>query len=152
MKIKIYDHTDLNLVIFATAIHPIEIKDLFDKKSKFLHGSVFSIIQSSFQLSHIDFSYFELNRWAGSTLVSLRNHLQDNSSRLKNTNIEASFEAWVLKQAAGIDFLNELKKCSNDWRISWEKTKDEILSVYTDLIEIVDDCIDDDLIFYLKGY
>jgi hypothetical protein len=152
MKIKIFDYTDLNMVIFASAGHPIEFRDLFNKKSKFLHGSVFSIIQSSFQLSHGSFSYFELNKWTGSSLVSLRNHLQDNSSRLKSANSAESFEVWILKQADGIDFLNELKKCKPDWRIIWEKTRDEIITVYTDIIDVVDDCIDDDLIFYLKGY
>lgn len=152
MNIKIYDYKDLNMAVFTKAEQPMEEKDILNEKSKFLHGSVFNIIQPSFRLSNSEYSYFEMNAWANSALVSLRNHLQDSNSRLKSLNDSGSFENYILKQLAGIDFLNELKKCSPEWRITWEKTRDEILTVYTDIIDMVDDCIDDDLIFYLKGY
>ena len=151
MKIELFDYKDLNIVEFNKEKSTIP-KLKFSENSKFLHGSVFSIFQTAFSLSHPDYSYYEQTSYDGSKLISLRNHLQDHYSRLKNTSSTDEFSEYLKMQVEGIVFLNDLKTFYPDWKISWENIRKEILSVYDDLLEMIDNCIDEDLVFRIKGY
>ena len=151
MKIQLIDHTDINIVEFVVTEKDEECS-FYTEKSKYLHGSVFSILQSSFSLSNKDYAYYELVRFDDQNLISLRNHLQDHFSRLKSAGALPQFEAYLLKQVGGIDFLNELKTFYPNWKITWEAVRDQLLEVYIDLLEMIDLCIDDDKTFWVKGY
>jgi hypothetical protein len=126
VKIELFDYKDLNLVEIISGDGSGECK-LFSEKSKYLHGSVFSIIQGAFDLSNKDYSYYDLTEFKDQNLISLRNHLQDHFSRLNSTGELEKFEAYLLKQVEGIDFLNELKTFYPNWKINWENIKHQLL-------------------------
>jgi hypothetical protein len=151
VKIELYNYKDLNIVEFVSGDGSAECK-LCSENSKYLHGSVFSIIQGAFDLSNKDYSYYDLTEFKDQNLISLRNHLQDHFSRLHSTVELENFEAYLLKQVEGIDFLNELKNFYPNWKINWENIKHQLLDVYEDILDIIDNCIDEDRSFWLKGY
>lgn len=151
MRIRLIDYKDLNYVEFVTGQKSADCK-LSSPNSKYLHGSVFSILQASFELSSKDYSYYEITGFDDQSLISLRNHLQDHYSRLGNTVTLPDFEVYLLKQVEGIDFLNELKTFYPNWKISWENIRDQLLDVYSDILDLIDNCIDEDEIFWIKGY
>ena len=94
MKIELFDYKDLNIVEFNTE-NSTKTELKFSGNSKYLHGSVFSIVQPAFSLSHPDFSYYNQTSYEGSKLISLRNHLQDHYSRLKNTGSFEEFNEYL---------------------------------------------------------
>ncbi len=151
MKIELFDYKDLNIVEFTPG-KPDDVPASFSENSKYLHGSVFSLIQTAFSLSNPDFSYYEPMIFEGQNLIILRNHLQDHHSRLKNTSSYEEFDKYLKMQIEGIVFLNDLKTFYPNWKITWENIRDELLSVYNELIIMIDNCIDEDQVFRVKGY
>lgn len=151
MRIGLIDYNDLNIVEFSKTQQDSECV-LCTANSKYLHGAVFTLFQSAFILSKPEFSYFEKNQYKDPELVTLRNHLQDFLSRVQLINNAEDLEIYILKQVEGIDFMNDLKTFYPDWRIRWERFKSELKKVLKEIIEIVDECIDDDLAFWVKGY
>ena len=152
MKIQLFDYNDLNIVEFVKGNEEMKGCILCTKYSKYLHGSAFSIIQGAFNLSSKDYSYYDISEFKDQNLITLRNHLQDHLSRLNNTESLIEFEAYILKQVEGIDFMNELKTFYPKWKISWESFRDQLLEVYRDILEMIDYCIDEEKSFYVKGY
>ncbi len=151
MKIGLFDYQDLNVVVLIQGDKNTDC-NLCTENSKFIHGTVFSTIQPAFELSNPDFSYYHQNSYTSSSIVSLRNHLQAYISKYQGVNNAVSLELFVLKQVEGLDFMNEIKTFYPKWRIEWEKIRDQLIRVIVDIIEIVDDCIDEDKIFWVKGY
>jgi hypothetical protein len=151
MRIELVDYKDLNIVEFNTENSGSENLQ-FSENSSFLHGSVFSLIQTAFGLSHPEFSYYDKTVYKAQNLISLRNHLQDHYSRLKNTDNFEDFNKYLKNQLEGIVFLNDLKTFYPNWKISWENIRKELLQVYDDLLETIDNCIDEDKTLTVKGY
>lgn len=151
MRLELFDYKDLNIVEFTTGNSAAK-NEKFSENSKFLHGSVFSLIQTDFSLSHPDFSYYDITLYDNNKLTSLRNHLQDHYSRLKNTSSFDEFNNYLKMQVEGIVFLNDLKTFYPNWKISWETIRKELLSIYEDLLEMIDNCIDEDLVLSVRGF
>ncbi|MFW5819704.1 MAG: hypothetical protein ACOCWA_00330 [Bacteroidota bacterium] len=151
MRLRLFDYKDLNIVEFSSEMSPVSNKK-FSETSKYLHGSVFSLIQTAFSLSHPDFSYYDLTQYDNNKLTSLRNHLQDHYSRLKNTASYDEFDAYLKMQVEGIVFLNDLKTFYPGWKVTWENIRKELLSIYEDLLDMIDNCIDDDLVLKVRGF
>lgn len=151
MRIELVDYQDLNIVEFVTG-DAVSENQLCTANSKFVHGSVFSIIHNVFKMSNSEYTYYSLCAFSDSNLIRLRNHLQDYFSRLSSIDSQEKFEAYLLQQVEGIDFLNELKTFYPNWKIIWENIKSQLLKVYEDLIDLIDNCIDNDTSFWVKGY
>ncbi len=151
MRIQLFDYKDLNIVEFTIGEMNADCR-LCTEKSKYVHGAVFSVFQPAFELSNKDFNYFEQTGFSNSILVSLRNHLQDYLSRVSSIENQDDLEIMILKQLEGIDFMNELKTFYPDWRIKWETIKNELVEVLKNILERVDFCIDEDKVFWVKGY
>ncbi len=151
MRLELFEYKDLNIVEFTTG-NTADEEEKFSENSKFLHGSVFSLIQTDFSLSHPDFSYYDLTFYDNHNLTSLRNHLQDHYSRLKNTSSFEEFNNYLKMQVEGIVFLNDLKTFYPNWKISWENIRKELLKIYEDLLEMIDNCIDEDLVLRVRGF
>lgn len=151
MRIQLIEYKNLNLVEFTRGDEMADC-ELCTVNSKFIHGSVFAVFQAAFLMSNKDFSYFEINSYEGARLVNLRNHLQDYKSRISNVRNAQNFEILILKQAEGIIFINELKTSNPDWRIRWERLREELKMLIGEIIEMVDDCIDEEKVFWVRGY
>ena len=78
--------------------------------------------------------------------------MQDHYSRLKNTSSFDEFNNYLKMQVEGIVFLNDLKTFYPNWKISWETIRKELLSIYEDLLEMIDNCIDEDLVLSVRGF
>ena len=55
-------------------------------------------------------------------------------------------------QVEGIVFLNDLKTFYPNWKVSWENIRTDLLTVFEDLLELTDNCIDEDMVFSVRGY
>ena len=151
MRIQLLDYDDLNFVELYASDNSEEFK-ICNSRSKFLNGSVFSIFQHCFELSHVDYSYYDVTRYDNSHIVSLRNHLMDEIAKIKKIDSAEGISHFALKQVSGLDFLNELKSENINWKISWENIRNQLADVGESLIEIVDQCIDEDKELIIKGY
>ncbi len=151
MEIRLYSSEDLNLVEFSYSTGQDGFSPMIEN-SKYLHAAVFCLIQKSFELSKPDFRYNEATSYLGQELVTLRNRLVDQISRIRNIDSPEELESYSLNQAACIDFLNELKMNNPTWKINWENIKDQVLKVTEELLELVDFCIDEEKVFWIKGY
>jgi len=151
MDIRLFSFDELDIVQIS-CLPPNELFLDFSKKSKYLQGSVFSLFQHSFELASSDYDYYSLNSFTASQAVALRNHLMTNQSRLAAIKSAEDIEKIALKQLSGIDFMNSLKEQVQEWRVSWEKIRSNLLKVGEELIEMTDGCIDEDLILWIKGF
>ncbi|HYW96662.1 MAG TPA: hypothetical protein VE870_13795 [Bacteroidales bacterium] len=151
MKIKLYSSEDLNFVEFSFSSDHDGF-DALGKRSRYVHSAVFSLFQDAFEHTDPDFEYYKTSSFSGQDSIKLRNHLVDQLTRIRRIESPEGLEAYALKQVAGIDFLNEIKSSNPNWRISWENLRDQIKHVVDELIEFVDFCIDEEHIFWVKGY
>ncbi len=151
MKIKLYSSEDLNFVEFSSSSFEEGFMP-FSENSRYLHSAVFCLFQYAFELSNPEFEYYRPTAFSDSSLATLRNHMVDQISKIEKISSAEELEAYALKQVAGIDFLNEIKSFYPKWRISWENIRDQVKQVVDELLEIVDFCIDEDRVFWVKGY
>ena len=151
MKIRLLSRNELD---FVQITHLPQDKpfEIFHENSKFLESPVFSIFQHTFELSSADFDFYGPFSFDIHGVVTLRNHmvtLQTRFAAIKNAD---GFEKLVLKQLSGIEFMNALKDQDPEWKISWEKTCEKLMKVGEDLLEIIDNCIDEDEVLWVKGF
>jgi hypothetical protein len=151
MKIKLYNSDEMNFVEFSFSSGHQGFEPT-TSRSKYVHSAVFCLFQYAFELSKPDFRYYRATAYGSPDIVKLRNHLVDQLSRIMRIVSAEALETYVLKQVEGIDFLNELKTENPNWRISWENIRDQLKQVLDELLEMVDFCIDEDKIFWVKGY
>ena len=76
----------------------------------------------------------------------------DEIAKIKKIDSAEGISHFALKQVSGLDFLNELKSENINWKISWENIRNQLADVGESLIEIVDQCIDEDKELIIKGY
>jgi hypothetical protein len=151
MNIKLYAFGELDIVQFSCL--PRDEPFLpFSEKSKYLDVDVFSLFRHSFELSALEYNYYSTTGFDNALIVTLRNHLMTNQARITAVINADELEILALKQVSGMEFINALKSQDPEWRISWEKIKSELLQVGEDLIEIVDRCIDEDLVLWVTGF
>jgi len=151
MDIKLISRDELNFVQFI-GLNQEELFKVCCEKSKYLDGAVFSLFQHCFELASEDFEYYSVSSFRNNQVVSLRNHLLTNQTKISLVNSGDDLEKFALKQIAGLEFINTLKNQYVDWKISWEKIKADLLEVGEDLIEMVDNCIDEDFVLWIKGF
>jgi hypothetical protein len=151
MKFKLFSLDELDFVQLI-CLPQGESFQLFFEKSKFLEGTVFSLFQHSFELSSPDYNFYSPFSFNISQCVTLRNHLVTNQARIAAISNADDLEKLALKQLSGIEFINALKDQNPDWKISWEKTRAKLLHVGEDLIEMIDYCIDEDAVLWIKGF
>ena len=151
MKIKLFTSEDLNFVEFSLSSGRRQFKPHTDR-SRYLNSAVFSLFQHAFELGRPDFHYYQPTPYRGPEIVRLRNHLVDQISMIGRVLSAEDLEAFALKQLEGIDFLNEMKTDYPNWKIGWENARDQLRGVLDELLEMVDYCIDEDKIFWVKGY
>ena len=151
MKIRLLSLDELDFVQI-TCLPQGESFQVFSEKSKFLEGTVFSLFQNSFELSSSDYNFYSPFSFNISQVVTLRNHLVTNQARIASVKKADEIEKLALKQLSGIEFMNALKDQNPDWKISWEKTRAKLLRVGEDLIEMIDYCIDENAVLWIKGF
>lgn len=151
MEIRLHSWKDLNFVQFSPQAQA-ESFQVCSEKSKYLDGTVFSLFQHCFELSSGNYDYYKISSFNGQEVVALRNHLITNQTRISSIMSAFDFEKFLLKQVSGIEFLNTLKNNYSDWKMQWERIKSELIRVGEELIEMVDNCIDEDFILRVKGF
>ena len=151
MKIRLLSLDELDFVQI-TCLPQGEPFQIFSDKSKFIQRAVFSLFQNSFELSSSDYNFYAPFSFNLSKVVTLRNHLVTNQARIASIKNADEIEKLALKQLSGIEFMNALKDQNPDWKISWEKTRAKLLQVGEGLIEMIDYCIDEDNVLWIKGF
>jgi hypothetical protein len=151
MKIRLFSLDELDFVQI-TCLPQGESFQLFSEKSKFLEGTVFSLFQQSFELSSPDYDFYSPFSYDINHIVTLRNHLVTNQARIADIKNAEELEQMALKQLSGIEFMDALKDQNPDWKISWEKTRTKLIKVGEELIEMIDYCIDEDAVLWIKGF
>lgn len=149
MKLEIFGHDELDYVQLQV-LDEDEAFELNSVKGRYMESSVFGLFKICFELSHPDFEYLKENRL--SQVVSLRNHLVTNLTRINAVENAVDLEKFVLKDASGIEFMNSLKTFHPEWDLSWEKIRDKLAVTNAELIEMADKCIDDDKLLMVKGF
>jgi hypothetical protein len=151
MKIQLLSSEELGFVQIAS-LEQGEAFSACPEKAKYMESPVFSLYQHCFELTSPDYDYYSPFSFSQAQIVTLRNHLVTNQARITAVSNADDLENFILKHFAGIEFMNALKDEDQDWKISWEKIKNKLLQVGEELIEIVDNCIDEDFVLWVKGF
>ena len=151
MKIDILGLEDMNFVQIQIVGNNEEFEKL-SESAKYLESPVFSIFRSCFELSYPDFQYSGNNLFNTNQVVSLRNHLVTHLARILAIQSPEELQAFVMHQFSGLEFMDELKTLYHDWQIFWEVIRDKLVGINKDLIELADNCIDDEKELFVKGY
>jgi len=152
MNLKIFGFEELNFL-------QIQIKEndemSFEKLSsngRYMESAVFSIFKSCFELSKPEFQYYAVNYYSTDQVVALRNHLLTHLIRIQAIQSSDDLQTFILHQISGIELMNELKKQYREWTILWEVIRDKLAAINSEIIEIADQCIDDDKALWVSGY
>lgn len=151
MRLNFFNLEDINLVQIQIVDNNEDFEVLSDS-AKYLDSSVFSIFIHCFELSKPDFDYSKENLFNNTQIVTLRNHLLTQLTRILNISNEEDLKEFALHQISGIEFMNELKTLYQNWRIMWEAIRDKLAAINKSLIEMVDSCIDEDRELLVRGY
>ena len=151
MKLNIFGLEDMNLVQIQIVSNNDEFEK-FSDSAKYLESSVFSIFRNCFELSYPDFKYSGNNLFSTNQVVTLRHHLMTQLTRILAIHSPEDLQTFVMHQIAGLEFMDELKTLYQDWQIFWEVIRDKLTGITNDLIELADNCIDDEKELFVKGY
>jgi hypothetical protein len=151
MKIHLYNQEDLNYVEFTI----LSLKRPYRRhteNARFLHAHVFSVVQYVYETSHKDYCYYNAVCYKDESLKVLQESLQAHILKLNDVSNSIQLETLILKQIEGIDFMNEMKTYYPNWRISWENYRDKLIQVCSELLEMVDICLEEEKVLWVKGY
>jgi hypothetical protein len=151
MKLCIFGQDELD-VVQLQLLFDNEQFDLFSPNAKYISSPVFSMFKYCFELSKPDYEYLEINQFDRIQIVSLRHQLLTHLTRIMAIYSAENMEKFALRNIYGIEFLNALKNYYPDWILSWEKIRDKLVAINTELLEMVDLCIDDDKVLWIKGF
>ncbi len=151
MRIELYDINYLNVV---------ELNISGDKQdfipgaadSKFLDTVVFNLFVGCFERSHKLYDYNEPTRFTARQSVALLNALKEEKDRLEWIPDQGSFASWIRGRFLGKAFLEEMQVQDPCWKDCWEKYRNDLTGVLRSMIELVDRCISEEKILWVKGY
>lgn len=151
IKIELQDAAHKNLVEFNIT---------GDKESyrpgsveyRFMDNEVFNLFTHCFEQSNKLFDYYEPTRYDARSLVPLKNELTKNLNRLGEIGNWDDFKDFVMGLFLGEVFLEEMHKSDHAWFEKWEEYLDRIKQTNMDILALVDKCINEAKILWVKGY
>ena len=151
MRIELYNINYLNVVELNISGN----KQYFipgDAESKFLDTEVFNLFAHCFERSHPLFDYNEPTRYTSRQIVTLMNSLKRELDQLQKIENAGSLIEWIGQRFLGSGFIELLHQENPEWIKSWQAIRDQLTGVVSSLIGLIDRCIAEEKILWVKGY
>jgi hypothetical protein len=151
MKIELFGSDKLNFVELNITGDNDNYESI-DSESKFLESEVFNIFISCFENSNKLFDYFGPTKYNSRKIIVLRNQLIENFETLKAIETIDHFMAFIDGIFLGNNFILSLENLDKNWKSNWKIYVGKLIKVNAALIELVDLCVEQDRILWVKGY
>ena len=151
MRIELYGSEKLNFVEFNTTGDNDNYESI-DSESKFLDSEVFNIFISCFENSNKLFDYFGPTKYNSRRIIPLKNELTVHLERLQCINNIDDFLSFIGDIFLGNNFILSLENIDKSWKDNWKFYVDKLIKVNQELIELIDLCVEQERILWVKGY
>ncbi len=151
MKLKIYGSKSLNFVELNTTGSNSDYMRC-NPESKYMDSIVFNIFAPCFENANKLYDYFNSTRYNSRKIIPLRNELLKNLRVFESIKSIEQFFSTVSSQFLGQDFFEELEKVDKMWRNNWEIYFEKLKIINKELIELVEQCAEQEKILWVKGY
>jgi hypothetical protein len=113
---------------------------------------LFNLFSECFENSNNLYDYMGPNKYNMRNIVVLLNELKNKYSQLNSYTSGDDFYVFIKSQFLGEAFIQRLKIENPGWIGQWNRLKDNLLEVNLKLIDIVNQCINEDRILWVIGY
>jgi hypothetical protein len=151
MKLDLYDIKYFNIVEFNIT-GDRESFQPGDPDSKFLDTEVFNLFIHCFEKSNKLFDYYEPTKFNARTLIPLKHSLTGQKSSFLQVKDAKEFISMIQKTPLGSEFIEEIIKTDPRWKGHWDIYRSHLVRISDDLVKLVDRCMDEDKILWVKGY
>ena len=151
MRIELYDSDKLNFVELNITGDNDNYESI-DSESRFLDGEVFNIFISCFENSNKLFDYFGPTKYNSRKIIPLRNELAIYLEKLKKISSIDTFLSFIGDIFLGNNFVLSLEHIDKNWKNNWKIYVDKLIDVNQDMIDLVDLCVEQERILWVKGY
>jgi hypothetical protein len=151
MRIELFNSDYLNIVeLNTTGDNENYIKG--DSESKYVEGEVFNLFTSCFENAEKLYEFFGSTKYNSRKIVPLRNELQNRLNVFLRISSLDEFQEHLNQVFLGQEFIEELTTEDKNWKENWRFYCDKLIKLNEGLIEIVDKCIEEQLILWVIGY
>ena len=146
-----YGANNLNFVEFNTTGDNIAFVPC-DKDSLYMDTELFNLFSECFEKSNNIYDYFEPTKYNSRHIVVLLNELMAFRKIINGIDSLDGLVDFTGSRFLGANFVMELEKIDKSWRLNWDLYKEKLLSINQQLIDIVNNCIEEEKILWLIGY
>ncbi len=151
MRLEIYDSNKLNFVELNTSGDNENYIPL-DESSKFIDSEVFNLFTDCFESSNKLYEYFGPTKYNSRKIVPLRNALFENLESFTKIETKLDFIEYIGNKFLGKDFILSIERIDRSWENNWETYLIKLKELNKGLINIVEDCIENEKILWVIGY
>ncbi len=151
MRLEIYDANKLNFVeLNTTGDNDNYIR--CDEASRYVDMEVFNIYAHCFEEANKLYEYYEPTKFNSRKIVPLRNALLENLENLNKIDSKELFVEFIGNIFLGKEFILSLEKIDKTWDENWETYIVKLRVINREIIEIIEDCIENEKILWVVGY
>lgn len=151
MRIEFFGIDKLNFVEFNITGDDLNFYRL-DEESHYLSSEVFNLFIHCFEKSHELYEYFEPTKYNSRKIIVLRNELSNNLVNLNNIKNVDEFVKYIDNVFLGKAFLIELEKMDASWKEHSSTYISKLKEINSEMIAIIDRCIEESRILWVLGY
>jgi hypothetical protein len=151
VKLTLFGSNSLNFVEFnTTGDNDNYIR--CDEESKFLETEIFNLFIDCFEQSNQLYDYFEPTKFNARGIIPLMNEFNRKIEELGELSSEQEFHSYIGKLFLGKEFLASLDHNFSEWKKEWDIFRDKLQDICYDVINLINHCIEEDLILWVIGY
>lgn len=151
MRLEIYGANNLNFVEFNIT-GDMEAFQRCDKDSYFMDTELFNLFSDCFERSNNLYDYFGPTRYNARNIVILLNELSAHLRKIDNIDSYENFIDFAGDKFLGSNFIVEIEKIDKNWRANWQLYKAKLKDINQQLIDVVNQCIENERVLWLVGY
>jgi hypothetical protein len=151
MRLEIYDANRLNFVeLNTTGDNENYIR--CDEASRYVDTEIFNLFAYCFEEANKLYEYYEPTKYNSRKIVPLRNALLKNLEQLNEIDSEETFVEFISNIFLGKEFILSLEKIDKKWNENWETYLAKLRELNQEIIQISEDCIENEKILWVVGY
>lgn len=151
LRIEIFDADYLNIVeLNTTGDNEHYVKG--DSESSYMQSEVFNLFIKCFENSNQLYEFYGATKYDIRKIVPLKNELEKKLKELNNINTLEEFKAHIEGIFLGSEFLDKLNTHYPEWEKQWQDYLERLIKVNKGLINIVENCIDEQRTLWVIGY
>jgi hypothetical protein len=123
-----------------------------DRGSLYMDTELFNLFADCFENSNSMYDYMGPNKYNFRNIIVLLNELKENLKNIENIDERIDLIEFLNSKFWGTSFENELEKTDSHWKDNWKVYKKKLSDVNKKLLDIVNECIEQDRVLWVIGY